>query len=274
MKKTFVLLLFILLLTGIRRVLAQADTLASMRQFLRVCNDYKRLPVQLEVEIRGSSNLVLAATDTARMTARFILCNKGSYISMDGLEQLANDSLMLVVNPATKRMQLYPNRQSVAVRMQQLRGRQLRDSSVAQLAAKYIISSQKQGRDTALIRLGSRTCLPHTTFPLQELQVDYDPVTQRPFAVSQLERSLVSVSDSLFRAAAARPEWTGKTVSVHDSNFYLVREQTQVFYFQRIDHQAATDPPVRISDRITADLTGGYRPVKDFAAFRLTQQVQ
>jgi hypothetical protein len=274
MKKTFNTLGFLLLLLSTSRLRAQPDTLAPMRQFLHVCNGYKQLPVQLEVDIRSSSNLVLSASDTARITGRFALCQNGSYIVMDSLEQLANDSLMLIVNPKTKRMQLYPNRQTVTARLQQYLGRQLQDSSVTQLAAKYHATTGQLRKDTAVVQMNSRLCLPHTTLPLQELDVSYDPATQRPYAVSQLDRSLLPVSDSVYRSAEDKPQWAGRTLAVHDSTFFLIREKTRVFYFRTIDHRPETDPPVRVADRITADLTGVYRPVKDFAAFRLTQQAQ
>ncbi len=274
MKKIVNTICLLLLLAANSRAFAQADTLAPVRQFLRICNGYKQLPVQLEVDIRSSSNLVIAASDTAHVAGRFVLCQNGSYIAMDGLEQLANDSLLLVVNPRTKRMQLYPNRQSVTARLQQYLGRQLQDSSITQLAEKYHVTTGKQGKDTSVIGLSSRQSLTHTTVPLQELRVKYDPATQRPYTVSQLDRSLVPVSDSVFRLAEAKPEWAGRTVSVHDSSFFLIREQNRVFYFRTITHRPEADPPVQISDRIMADLTGVYRPVKDFAAFHLTQQVR
>jgi hypothetical protein len=272
--KTIVNPIFLLLLlTSAARLRAQRDTLAPIRKFVQICNDYRQLPVQLEMDIRSSSNLILAAVDTAHLTARFALCQKGSYISMDGLEQLANDSLLLVVNPKTKRMLLYPNHQSVAARLQSL-GRQLQDSSIPQLAEKYLVKKVKRSRDTASIELESRRLLGQTDVPIAQLKVSYDPATQRPYAVTQVERSLLPVSDSIYKSAAGTPEWAGKTLSIKDSSFFLIREQSKTFYFRRIDHRKTTNPPVRISDRIARDLTGVYRPVKDYAAFRLIQQAQ
>jgi hypothetical protein len=274
MKKIFTLTCILLLLLNGGGLRAQQDTSASIRQFLHVCNAYKHLPIQLEIDIRSSANLVLATSDTARMYGRFVLCQHGSYIVMDSLEQLANDSLMLIVNTKTKRMQLYPNRQSVAARMQQYLGQQLRDSSAIQLTEKYRVSKEGRHKDTATIGLGSRRLLANTGLPLQELELKYDPVTQRPFAVLQLDRSLLPVSDSVYQSAQGQPQWAGRTISIHDSSFFLIREQTRVFYYRTIEHRSETDPPVKISDRVVADLGGAYRPAKAFAAFRLTQQVQ
>lgn len=263
----------LLLLTGSTRLWAQQDTLAPLRKFVHICSDYRQLPVELEMDIRSSSNLVLSPADTTHLNIRAILCQKGTYMTMDGMEQLANDSFLLVVNPKTKRMLLYPNHQSVAARLQYL-GRQLQDSSVPQLAEKYLVRQERKLRDTAIIALETRPFLKYTSVPVGQLQVSYEATTQRPYTVTMVERRLIPVSDSIYKSVAGNPEWIGKTVSVKDSSFFLIREETRVIHFRKIDHKKATDPPVQISDRIVADLTGVYRPVKDYAAFRLIQQAQ
>jgi hypothetical protein len=269
MKAIFLLLL----LTGSTRLWAQPDTLAPIRKFVHVCSGYRQLPVELEMDIRSSSNLVLSAADTTHLNIRAVLCQKGTYMAMDGMEQLANDSLLLVVNPRTKRMLLYPNHRSVAERVQSL-DRQFQDSSVTQLVGKYVVKREKALQDTALIDLESRALLQYTSVPAGLLQVSYEPVTERPYAITVVERRLIPVNDSVYKSFSARPEWAGKTITIKDSSFFLVREETRLIRFRKIDHQPATEPPVRISDRIAADLTGVYRPVKDFAAFRLIQQAQ
>lgn len=269
MKTIFLLVI----LTGGSRLWAQTDTLAPIGKFVQICSGYRQLPVELEMDIRSSSNFVLSAADTAHLEVRAVLCENGTYMTMDGMEQLANDSFLLVVNPKTKRMLLYPNRQSVAARLQSL-GRQLQDSSVPQLADKYLVKPLKKWRDTAVIALGSRASVEHTSVPVAELQVSYDPVTERPYAITMVEHRLVPVTDSIYKRFLSRPEWIGKTVCVKDSSFFLIREETRVIHFRNIEHKPITDPPVRISDRIAADLTGVYRPVKGFATFRLIKQAQ
>jgi len=273
MKTILHTIFLLLLLMGGYRLLAQSDTLAPIRKFVQVCSGYRQLPVELEMDIRSSSNLVLSAADTAHLDVRAVLCQKGTYMTMDGMEQLANDSFLLVVNPKTKRMLLWPNHQSVAVRLQSL-GRQLQDSSVPQLADKYLVKPFKKWRDTAVIALESRAFVEHTSVPVAQLQISYEPVTERPYAITMVERRLVPVADSIYKSFSARPEWAGKTVTVNDSSFFLIREETRVIHFRKIEHKHVTDLPVRISDRIAADLTGVYRPVKDFAAFRLIKQAE
>jgi len=272
--KTILHTVFLLLvLMGGSRLWAQSDTLMPIRKFVQICSGYRQLPVELEMDIRGSSNLVLSAADTAQLEVRAVLCEKGTYMTMGGMEQLANDSFLLVVNPKTRRMLLYPNHQSVAARLQLL-GRQMQDSSVPQLADRYLVKPMKKLRDTGVISLESRASVEFTSVPIAQLQVSYEPVTERPYAITMVERRLVPVTDSIYRRFLGRPEWIGKTVSVNDSSFFLIREETRVIHFRKIEHKPVTDPPVRISDRIAADLTGVYRPVSGFASFRLIKQAQ
>lgn len=272
MKKIIAILIFSGLLMTQERSYGQPDTLAPVRQFLHICNGYKKLPVQLEVDISTTSNWLTSPSDTAHVRARFNLSTQGTYVSMDGMEQLANDSLLLLVNHRTKRMILYPNHESVTSRLQHYLGQQMVDSSVTQLADKYRLGKNNKETDTAIIGLNSRLRLFHSTLAKQEIQVKYDPTTQQPYEVSELERSLVPVDDSIYRAVVNLEEWAGKTVSVGDSSFYLVREQTRLFRFRSIIHIPDSDPPVHMSDRIVATLPGKYQPVKTYAEYRLTQQ--
>src|SRR5579863_3364883 len=83
---------------------AQQDSLAGIRTFLKVCNGYKQLPVLLDVGIERQTNFITGRADTTRLKATFCLQAEGSYIAMDNMEQLANDSLLLLVNKQTRRM--------------------------------------------------------------------------------------------------------------------------------------------------------------------------
>ncbi len=41
----------------------QRDSLASMREFMKICQSYQQLPLQLTVRMKTSANLVTAAID-------------------------------------------------------------------------------------------------------------------------------------------------------------------------------------------------------------------
>src|ERR1700753_2944858 len=85
----------------------QKDSIATMKLFLRVCNTYKTLPVQVDVDIANSANYIVEARDTSHTRVRFCLRKEGSYIAFDEMEQIANDSLMLLVDTTMRKMLLY-----------------------------------------------------------------------------------------------------------------------------------------------------------------------
>ena len=273
MHKTFYsTLLLALALAAAGRANAQADSVAIMRRFLQVCNDYKQLPIQLDLDVRNSSNIVLSGNDTGDQKIGFYLSREGSYIAMGGVEQLANDSLLLLVNKATKRMILMANHQSIAARLKETMGMQMQDSSVDLLAARYTATEPPPVKDTAAIELKSRALLYHTQLPREEITIRYHAATKQPAEVITTKRSLLSVSDSVYREVSGRAEWAGKTVSVHDSSFYLLKEQVVVFRYRKITHEQTDGLPVRISDRLIAEGRGNYRPVGSYADFVLSRQ--
>lgn len=264
--------LSISLLVSFHTVQGQGDTLAEMRRFMTVCNSYKQLPVQVNVVIDRYASMATHTGDSSRMEAFFSLRPEGAYMRMEGVEQLVNDSLMLVVNTTTRRMVLYTHHQSVKGRLQDYLGMQLADSTVTFLAGKYRCFSFKGPGDTSVIEMRSRVLLAQTTFPREEVKLSFDAKTDQPFAVRQLKRSLVMVSKEVYHSVAGLPEWEGKALSTRDSLFFLVKEQVMVFHFQQISHDPGGNLPVRVSDRIAAELPGRYRPVTGYAGYVLNQQ--
>jgi len=273
MKKILTLLMILLALSvPAIRAAAQKDTLTGIRLFMRVCNAYKQLPVQLDLDIRHSANLVSRPDDTAHASARFYLQQRGSYIEMENMEQVVNDSFMLLVSKPARRMILYAHRQSVANQLSQNLGFGLQDSSLAKIAGKFLLVSSASAGDTALLELVSRASIYPKLPVVEEITVKYDPVTTRPYQVTDTRRKLVMVEKSLYKAYSDRPEWAGKTLAIGDSSFFLVKEVSSVYSYRKITHDQQADLPVRIGDRIVADDQGRYRPVKSYADYLLTQQ--
>src|SRR5690349_22972487 len=56
------------------------DTLASLREFVNVCNVYKQLPLYLDMEIVNSTNFITGEEDTTRSTVLFYMKPGISYV--------------------------------------------------------------------------------------------------------------------------------------------------------------------------------------------------
>ena len=250
----------------------QRDTLTEMRRFIRVCNVYKQLPVALDVVVERRVNLSGGRSDSSQTEAVFCLHSDGSYVEMEGTEQLVNDSLLLLVNKPSKRMILYANHQSVAERFKQYMGLQVADSSLRHMAGRYTATLLEPAGDTAVLEIRSRAPLSVTNLPKDEVRIRFDPAKDEPYEVAQLKRTLVNVARETYEKALAAPEWAGKTVVTGDSLYFLVKEQTILFRYRKISHDPEGRLPYRVSDRIAAEMPGKYRPVKGFSEYVLTQQ--
>src|ERR1700754_731752 len=95
----------------------------------------------MDVIITNSANLVTNREDTIHAQVKLCLQQEGSYVSFGELEQVANDSLLLLVSNGLKRMIIYSNGKSVASQMKQYMGIQFKDSSLRTLTGKYIASA-------------------------------------------------------------------------------------------------------------------------------------
>jgi hypothetical protein len=271
MRSIFLLPVFLLVLAG--RVNAQSvDTLAALKQFMRVCNDYQQLPVKLEVEMQNSTNFVTGREDTGRYQATFCLRKEGSYIAYGDMEQLADDSMVLLVSRRLKRMILYTHRQSVLQRMQQYMGWRLQDSSVLKAAAAYRAEEGPGDGDTSDVVLTSRKSLPHTDLPAETIRVKYHRKGLAPFELEQRQRRLIRISADLYKELAAQPDMKERLLAVNDSSQYIIKEQISVYRYLTISHREQDRLPVRISDRIAVDIPGRYRPVGAYAGFLVTRQ--
>ncbi len=263
------IMICLLLSTGARG--QREDSLSNMRLFMKVCNAYKQLPLQLELEMRNFTNLVTRDEDTSRIHARFFIHENGSYIEFGELEQVANDSLLLLVSNKLKRMILYGHRISMPDQFKKYLGIQLKDSSLMQLAAKYTAYPAPSEKDTSVMEVNSRSLLFHTSLSKESIRVKYNPSNFQLLGIVQTTRSLVPVNREVYNEYVAKEEYKEKLLNVSDSDFFIIREQVSAFEYNRITHQQGDQLPVRVSDRIVGDAAGKYSPAPKYQDFLLTQ---
>ena len=247
------------------------DTLGDLRTFLQVCNIYKELPLQLDLILNNFSNRIDAPEDTMAYHALFYLQKEGAYIRFGEVEQLINDSLVLLVNKAIKRMILYANHQSVAERIRAYAGFQSKDSSLLHMAGQYTAAQLPPSGDTSMIEMKTRALLPGTSLPKETVLVAYDPATHRPYSVRQTRLSLMPVSKDVYLSKADLPEWKGKCGMLPDSSFFIIKMRMSDFLYKGLSHLPGSTLPVKVSDCIITDTRGKYRPAAGYSDFVLTQ---
>ena len=248
----------------------QPDSIAAARGFMQVCHSYKRLPLQLAVSISSSANLVTSPQDTLSVDAAFYLDEHGSYTHMGELEQLANDSLLLLVNHRAHQMLLYSNHSSLAGQLQSYMGFNLADSSVAGFAERYTINAGPPKGNHHSYTVTSRALLAGTSLPRETMQVLYDPGSKEPVEFEQRRRSLVAIDSSEYIDFQDMPRWKGKLVKM-GNGWWVIKEVSTVFRYAAITHKKNLLLPVRITDRVLATAPGVYVPVKQYGKFVLNQ---
>lgn len=249
----------------------QGDTLDAMRAFVRACRQYQQLPLQASMKMACHSNVLTSPGDTMQVEAAFYLDRHGSYVRMGELEQLANDSLLLLVSHEAHRMMLYANSRSTAQQLQSYMGMQLADSSIAGLARKYLAEAGAREGNMIRYSLKSRAFLYGTSLPRESISIDYDIAAQRPMKIVQLKRSLVPTDSLNYIHLQTMPAWEGKLLELPDKGWFVIKELTTDYVYSNISHKENLPLPVRMADRIVATAAGAYAPVKDYDQFILNQ---
>ena len=246
---------------------SKTDTLATARLFIEVCNVYKQLPLYLDLEMINTTNFVITTEDTSRSRAEFYMIPGSSYIRFGEVEQIANDSMALLVSNKIQKMILYSNAQPIISRMKMMMGVQLPDSSLLEIAKKFK-AEQKQMNDTAVIELTNRLPLPGTSLSKEKIEVLYDAKTKNPFRVKTIRRTLIPLMQEEYNDLKSRPGMAGRLVQIEEKGYFLVKEQSASFIYKTINHESVK-LPATIMNRIVKSNEGIYEPVKGYEAYQL-----
>src|SRR5688572_17235099 len=189
-KLLYGMLKYVILLVLPFQVCAQQDDSVSItKEFMQVCNVYKRLPLYLDIELQNRTNFIVDEQDTSYTRASFYMQPNSSYIHFGEVEQLINDSLALLISGRLQQMILSLNGQSVLERMKAMTGAPLLDSAVAEIVQKYNV--KKRERDGVMtIELQGRILLYTTSLPRESITVEYNPNTKIPVRVTTVMRSV------------------------------------------------------------------------------------
>lgn len=253
---------------------AKKDTLAVIRDFVQICNSYKKLPLHVNVSIERSAEVVTSPEDTTSTSAEFFITEKGTYIKMDELEQVVSDSLLLFISNNAKRMILYPNKSSAAAQLNNYLGVQLQDSSLQKIAKKYtssLISSNEQNQDSSTIELQSRSKVANTSLSKEIIQVRYNSDSKQPIEVDQVFRKLILLDSSTYNSLLLKPDYVNKLVSNGKNAFFLINTHTTRFIYRSIESNNDIELPVKIENCITKSPNNQYATTKKYDAFKLTK---
>ncbi|HVM86672.1 MAG TPA: hypothetical protein VMT76_00695 [Puia sp.] len=269
------LIIIMTLLTKFSNAQLQAgDSLQAIREFVQLRQMYNHLPVELQIHVQNSSVPFSNAADTLKTDMDVYYDDRSFYLKAEGLEEIVNDSLMIMVNNPAKTVLLYHNNQDIISNMEKSVMAIMPDSSIDALAKKYASSISPDGKDKNRIELKSRMKVYGTAFPKESVVVSYRVSIHQPIEFSRTKTLLAPVDSISYHGLMKDPAFDGKLVSASTSAgnvFFIVKEVTTSFRFDKIDHDVKL-PPVTGNERVTRQANGEYVMAKGFEDYTLTKE--
>lgn len=250
------------------------ESLLAIHQFVQLRQIYNRLPVELKIHIQNSSVPLTGTADSLQTDMDFYYDARTFYMKAEGLEEIVNDSLMIMVNNPAKTVLLYRSNRGIIANMEKSVTRIMPDSSIDALAKKYASSIFSFGEDKNRIELRSREKVYGTAFPKESVVVTYRVSAHQPIEFRRTKALLVPVDSIAYNGLMSDPAFDGKLISTTTSLgnvFFIVKEVTTSFRFDKIDYGVKL-PPVRENDRVTMQPNGEYVMAKGFEDYTLTKE--
>jgi hypothetical protein len=249
---------------------AQRDSIRLAEQFLKVCNAYKKTPLQMSLEYRIMSNYILPGEDTGTVKAEFFTSGSEAYVSFGEVEEMIKDSLALLVSTKLKRMLLYRDASTIRNKISEMYDLNASKSNAKKILDNYSTTSMLQG-STPAIRLQSRKLLYDLGIPTESLDLQYDALTQNPLQLITIRRTLVRVSEQEYKVLKANTSFENKLMIIEE-NCFVVKETETTYTYKRIAHEADAGAPAKISDRISKSGDGLYHPVGLYKEYVLSEE--
>ncbi|BAV06166.1 hypothetical protein [Filimonas lacunae] len=249
------------------------DTLADIKMFVHACNAYKQIPLQLEVFVKNTCNIPQQDMDTSAVRLLFAIQEHGSYLQYGEVEQLANDSMVLMISHKAKQMIAMPSGNTVARQLLQSISMPVADSSITRMAAKYTAVRLPHEHDTVVLVVTSRALLPGTAFPKECIIVRSVKATGQLVEVKQMKRTLYEVDEEAYRQLQADSAWNGRLTKLGE-HFMLVKELIQTFCYKQVKHDGKQALPLQVNDCVSRSATGKLLPAAAYEGYLISENNQ
>lgn len=281
MNRTIIIQLITILLlisttASAQRRKEQADTLAVYRELAAIGRWYMQQPLQMNVHFGYRCTPAYGGNDSVETDMQLYYGENDFYMQAEGMEQIANDSVVVMVNNETRMINLFPNNGQSFIKFQEAMALFTPDSSLQKLAQLYTagISDVEQGAKQIILQ--SRNKVSGTDHLKEIVSITYDAATRQPLAYHHITRSLVPVDSLVYSLLAENSAYSGRLINakVKDQNLFLVvKERITDCRFTNISHDRQ-QPPAREHDRVLRAANGEYQAAKGFENYLVTTNNQ
>ncbi|PWU02590.1 MAG: hypothetical protein C5B52_05045 [Bacteroidetes bacterium] len=250
------------------------DSGFAFQEFSKLGQLYRRLPVQLDISIRNQGTPLNTAEDTMHTSMQLYYDKHGFFMSAEGMEEILNDSLMVLVNHPAKQIVIYPNRQQLSQQMEKTIALFSVDSSKITMEKRYISQWRDLENDVRRILLRSREKISGTDFSKETISIDYSASSYQYLSFSQTKEQLLPVDAAVYASKGTDPTYAGRLLarSTQEGNLYfLVKELTTTYKFEKIVYDIKKAPVLQ-QDRIVKNADGNYEATKGFEEYNVSQE--
>lgn len=242
------------------------DSSALYKRLIYVSNNYRRAPLYLNVRYRSLSNLLSEANDSVSVNSVFYYNGLQSYAQFSDMEEVSNDSLMILVDGSTQRIKIFHQSEQVSQWAIHTMGLPLQDSSVNGLAISYSISEVKGAASLRKMIMNSRGVVPGTMLAPVTIIFEYNADVNEPTKVLMTQRSLIHIPVEQVSSISQQYQNTGSIIKIAAES-YFVKEQQYSFEYLTIAHDLSRPFPAIVSDRINIDPVTGYVPAAAYQGY-------
>ena len=269
-----VLLLVNFSATAQKKKKQNGDSLAVYREFAQLGQLYMQLPLQMNVHFLYKATPLITEQDSTETDMILYYSKKDFYMQAEGMEQIANDTLMVMVNNEVKMISLYPNNGQLIKNLEKMVSVLTPDSSLEELAQRYSAKIQDEEKGNKRIILQSRDKIFGTDLFKETISVVFHAATYQPFTYDQAKLSLLPVDSAIYYQLTGDSAYAGKLVSTNTDAgnlFFVVKEKITQCRFTKITHNQQV-PPVREQDRVLRVANGEYQPAKGFEDYLVSKE--
>ncbi len=265
----------VILLSSFKASSQSIDSLQPYRHFMQVCTGYQSAPLQLNVNYKVNSNLVLHPYDTASMNGYFYIGTTGkAYMQFGDVEQIIEDSIALTVNHSTQQISVSADVGKSGQLLKRYIGSLTNDTSVQNLSRAFNITTILETNIVAqnAYELYSYALVPGTVLPKQVMRVVFDSATNYPIEIATLRRTVLPIDPQDSVAFKTRFENQNVLIRIPNGGLAFVREYTNVYSYLNLRKEEVDSLPLKSSDYLLKDETGEYQLKPGKETYRLSVQ--
>lgn len=250
-----------------------ADSALVFREFVKMNQFYKKLPLYLEVRLINTTSLIKNRIDSISSDIVFYYGTKDFYMKGEGMEEILNDSIAVLINHEVKQIRVVPNNQGVLKRLEKGIALLELDSSINQLMNQYSAVMQEGRSDSTSIILKSRERIYGTDTPKEEIKVVYNRNDFQPFSYWKKSLSLLPVDSTVYEQNRANTDYDGRLIRMPygGRELYFAMKERVTEYVVKTVRKEIQVCPVMEGDRVTKDANGNYLPVKGYEDYLLSK---